>query len=114
MHSIRTRPPVRTERRRSVGRFGIVLLRKCASGSTRDGQTYEERAALSSLADDLHCALVAADDAEADGQTKAGPLAVRLRRVERLEDVLQVFGRDTHAAVGHRDGETRDPVGRAD
>ena len=52
-------------------------------------------------------AAVPAHDIVADREPETGPAPVELRRVERLEDHLQLLGRDARSAVLHLHGDPR-------
>src|SRR5438093_1060028 len=64
-------------------------------GGDADG----EDGAAAEIALDADLAAVVGDDAVADGEAEARALLLGLRRVERLEDPLDVLGRDAAARV---------------
>src|SRR5438128_2620869 len=76
-------------RARISARLGVALA----------GELDGERRAGADLARHLDLALVALQDRVHDGEAEAGALAGRLRRVEGVEDVLQVLARDPDAGV---------------
>src|SRR5262249_12951166 len=84
-------------------RAGIAAsgLRGLASGIVMAGtrQFDGECGPDSYLARDSDVAPVALEDGMHHGQAEARPLAGRLGRVERIEDVAQVCGRDAHPGV---------------
>src|SRR5262245_10568680 len=67
----------------------------------RQRQTDRERAALAQLAANQDAAVVGCHDVTANGKTQ--PRAIRLGRVERLEDELELFRRDPRARIDHLD-----------
>src|SRR5262245_55569449 len=76
--------------------------RRCAmSGGRRQREEQGHPRALADLGVDLDASPVRALDALRDRQ--AEPAAVRLARVERLEDAGQVLGRDAGAGVADRE-----------
>src|SRR5215213_1189475 len=70
-----------------------------------DGHTDAHGCALSIVRPDLYVAAVGRDDSVADGEPKARARPGGLRRVERVEDMRAMFGRDACAAVADLDDD---------
>src|SRR5882724_5316033 len=69
--------------------------------SGRERQVDAERGAMRDRAADIDRAAVAGDEFAGDGQAKAGPFL--LAREVGLENLTDVFGRDTGTVVRHGD-----------
>ena len=93
----------RGPRRRAVpiATTAMTLTPAAAAASPRTGSVTRKRVPLPGDALDLDVAAVRLDDAVDDGEAEADPLALVLRREERVEDPLLQLGRHPLAVVLH-------------